>query len=136
MLNCLWGMISHYSMTARDHFFPRLLTIISFFSDSTNFYHDSFIVSIVLPKLPKFFSLHSTALKVWKTMNFQFQHSIDEKRDSFWQSDIKTHFKILGKSRFFKFWIHRRFFDTQNHAFWKKREKNEGESWNGNQFDW
>ena len=95
-------MISLHSLTDRDHFFPKLWTIISLLIDRTNFYHDSFIVSIVLPKLAKFFSLHSAALKVWKTMNFQFQDSIDEKRDWLWQSDIKTQFKTHGKSRFLK----------------------------------
>ena len=69
---------------------------------SANFYHVSFIVSIVIPKLAKLFSLHSTELKVWKTMNFQFQDSIEEKRDWLWRIVIKKHFKTLGKSRFFK----------------------------------
>ena len=35
-------------------------------------------------------------------MNFQFQDSIEEKRDRLSRIVIKKHFKTLGKSRFFK----------------------------------
>ena len=93
-------MISHHSLTDRDHFFPKLWTIISLLIDCTNFYHDSFIVSIVLPRLAKFFSLHSAALKVWKTMNFNFKTQSMKKEIDFDKVKLKRNSRHMAKAGF------------------------------------